>query len=117
FEMYNMGHLMSAAVVHHRATGKSNLLTLARRSADFLDRVFSKPTLEQARHGICPAHLMGLIDLYRDTSEPRYLELAERLLNTRDLVSEAGKGDDDNQDRLRFREHATAHGHAVRATY
>jgi DUF1680 family protein len=117
FEMYNMGHLMSAAVVHHRATGKTSLLTLARRAADFLDKVFADPTPEQARHGICPSHLMGLVDLYRNTRESRYLKLAERLLNMRDLVSASGKGDDDNQDRLRFREHTTAHGHAVRATY
>src|SRR5262245_19190726 len=26
FEMYNMGHLISAACVHHRATGKTSLL-------------------------------------------------------------------------------------------
>src|SRR5436190_1046393 len=32
FEMYNTGHLMSAACAHHRATRKSNLLSLALRS-------------------------------------------------------------------------------------
>ena len=29
----------------------------------------------------------------------------------------AAKGDDDNQDRIPFRQQTTAHGHAVRATY
>ena len=114
FEMYNMGHLMSAACVHHRATGKDSLLTLARKSADHLACVFANPTPTQARHGICPAHLMGLADLYRATNEQKYLDLATKLLNMRDLVT---SGDDDNQDRIPFRQQRTAHGHAVRATY
>jgi len=114
FEMYNMGHLMLAACAHHRATGKTNLLNVARKSADYLASAFAEPTPEMARHGICPAHLMGLVDLYRTTREKKYLDLAITLLNMRDLVS---KGDDDNQDRIRFRDQRTAHGHAVRATY
>jgi DUF1680 family protein len=114
FEMYNMGHLISAAIVHRRITGKDNLFRLARRSADFLDRAFADPKPEQARHGICPAHLMALVELYRETREQRYLDLAVRLLNMRDLVV---GGDDDNQDRIPFRKQTTAHGHAVRATY
>lgn len=114
FEMYNMGHLISAAVVHRRATGKTNLLAVARKAADYLDQEFADPKPEQARHGICPAHLMALAELYRTTRVQRYLDLAVRLLNMRDLVT---KGDDDNQDRIPFRQQTTAHGHAVRATY
>ncbi|HEX3358454.1 MAG TPA: glycoside hydrolase family 127 protein, partial [Tepidisphaeraceae bacterium] len=114
FEMYNMGHLITAACVHHRATGKSNLLKLARKSADFLERTFANPTPEIARHGICPSHLMGLVELYRTTREKKYLDLAIKLLNMRDLVT---NGDDDNQDRVPFRQQSVAHGHAVRATY
>ena len=114
FEMYNMGHLITAAVVHHQATGKTNFLAIAKKAADFMDREFANPTRAQARHGICPAHLMALVELYRDTGERKYLTLAERLLNMRDLVT---RGDDDNQDRIPFREQRTAHGHAVRATY
>src|SRR5262249_591310 len=114
FEMYNMGHLISAACVHHRMTGKTNLLSLARKSADFLDKTFAKPTPEMARHGICPSHLMALVELYRTTNEKKYLDLAVRLLNMRDLVE---KGDDDNQDRIPFRQQRQAIGHAVRATY
>lgn len=114
FEMYNMGHLITAAIVHHRATGKTNFLALALKAAEFLDREFAAPTVRQARHGICPAHLMGLVELYRVTQEHKYLALAERLLNMRDLVE---KGDDDNQDRQKFRDQRVAHGHGVRATY
>lgn len=114
FEMYNMGHLITAALVHHRATGKENFLALAYKAADFLDREFASPTVKQARHGICPAHLMALVELYRHTEERKYLDLAVRLLEMRDLVE---KGDDDNQDRQKFRDQRVAHGHGVRATY
>ena len=114
FEMYNMGHLMTAACVHHRATGKTNLLDVARKAADFLDRHFASPTPELAPHGVCPSHYMGLVELYRVTREPRYLALAGRLIDMRDLVKD---GSDDNQDRVPFRRQTTAIGHAVRANY
>ncbi len=114
FEMYNMGHLITAAIVHHRATGKKNLLQIARKAADYLDSHFAEPTPSVARHGICPAHLMALVDLYRLTNHQPYLDLAVRLLNMRDLVKD---GDDDNQDRIPFRQQRQAIGHAVRATY
>jgi DUF1680 family protein len=114
FEMYNMGHLITTACAHHRATGKTNLLDIAKKSADYLAVAFANPTPDQARHGICPAHLMGLTDLFRTTGEKPYLDLAVKLLNMRDLVE---RGDDDNQDRIPFRKQTTAHGHAVRATY
>lgn len=114
FEMYNMGHLMTLGVVHRRASGSDRLLKMAIRAAEFLDRAFAHPQPHQARHGICPSHLMGLIELYRETRNTRYRDLASRLLEMRNLVE---KGDDDNQDRIPFRDHTTAHGHAVRATY
>ena len=114
FEMYNHGHLITAAVVHHVATGKTTLLDVARKAADFLAKQFADPSPEQARHGICPSHLMALIDLHRLTGEAKYRDLAVKLLNMRDLVT---RGDDDNQDRIPFRQQTTAHGHAVRATY
>jgi DUF1680 family protein len=114
FEMYNMGHLITAACVHHAATGKTNLLAVARKAADYMAKAFANPTPQQARHGICPAHLMALIDLARLTSEPRFAQLAKKLLDMRDLVE---TGDDDNQDRVKLREETRAVGHAVRGTY
>ncbi|HEV2293078.1 MAG TPA: glycoside hydrolase family 127 protein [Tepidisphaeraceae bacterium] len=114
FEMYNMGHLLTAACVHHAATGKTNLLATARKAADYLAQEFSSPTPQQARHGICPSHLMALIDLARVTNEPRYAQLAKTLLDMRNLVE---RGDDDNQDRVPLRQESRAVGHAVRGTY
>jgi len=114
FEMYNMGHLMTAACVHHQVTGESEFLAIARKAADFLDAAFRDPTSERARHAVCPSHYMGIIDVYRKTGEPRYLELARRLVRMRDLVVDGG---DDNQDRVPLVKQAEAVGHAVRATY
>jgi DUF1680 family protein len=116
FETYNMGHLMTAACVHHRATGKDSLLALARKAADYIDRLCKDKPLELARNAICPSHYMGVVELYRVTGEPRYLELARRLIEIRALVP-SGEGGDQNQDRLPFRETTAAAGHAVRANY
>lgn len=114
FEMYNLGHLFTTAAVHHRVTGKTNLLGIAIRAADFLDHSFSNATPESARSPVCPSHYMGLVDLYRATHEPRYLKLAEKLF---ELRSEVKNGGDDNQDRIPFLQQTNAMGHAVRANY
>ncbi|HET7626071.1 MAG TPA: glycoside hydrolase family 127 protein [Verrucomicrobiae bacterium] len=114
FEMYNFGHLMTAACVHYRATGKTNFLTIARKAADFLCDKFQNPTPALARNAICPSHYMGIVELYRATREPRYLQLAEKLFAMRDLVRDGGA---DNQDWIPFGKQAEAEGHAVRANY
>jgi uncharacterized protein len=114
FETYNMGHLLSAACVHFRVTGRTNFLTIARRTADFLCATLDQPTPELARFSVCPSHYMGMVDIYRATGEAKYLECAKKLLAARDLVS---NGDDDNQDRIPFEQQTNAMGHAVRANY
>jgi DUF1680 family protein len=114
FEMYNMGHLMTAACVHHRVTGRDDFLNTARHCGDFLAEAFRQPTPELARNSVCPSHYMGLVELYRTTGERRFLDLAQKLLDMRRLVRDGG---DDNQDRLPFTEQREAAGHAVRANY
>lgn len=114
FEMYNMGHLMTAACRHQEVTGKREFITIAKKAADFLEHAFRNPTPDSARHAVCPSHYMGILDLYRTTGEQRYLELAQRLIQMRDLVVDGG---DDNQDRVPLLQQHEAVGHAVRATY
>jgi DUF1680 family protein len=114
FEMYNMGHLMTAACVHHRVTGRNNFLAVARKAADFLCESFRSPTPELARNAICPSHYMGIVELYRTTQDPHYLDLVKKLFAMRDLVM---NGTDDNQDRIPFVQQTNASGHAVRANY
>lgn len=117
FETYNMGHLMTTACVHYRVTGKTSLLDAARKAADYLDRLCRERPAELARNAICPSHYMGVVELYRITREPRYLELAKNLIEIRSLVPPTGLGSDHNQDRVPFREMTEAVGHAVRANY
>jgi DUF1680 family protein len=114
FEMYNMGHLMTTACLHLDVTGDRTLFNAAVRACDYLEVTFRKPTSDLARHSICPSHFMGLSDMYRTTGETRYLCLLEMLFNLRDLRE---GGEDQNQDRIPFRQQRKAIGHAVRANY
>lgn len=114
FEMYNMGHLITAGSLHYRVTGRDEFLNIARKTADFLCETFRNPTPELARNSVCPSHYMAMVDIYRLTGEPQYLELAKKFLDMRNLVS---NGDDDNQDRIPFLQQREAMGHAVRANY
>jgi DUF1680 family protein len=114
FETYNMGHLMTAACVHYRATGKTSMLDLAKKAADYLEDFCKRAPSDLAKNAICPSHYMGAVELYRCTGDPRYLKLASDMINIRNLVE---KGTDQDQDRIPFREQTKAVGHAVRANY
>lgn len=114
FETYNLGHLMTAACVHYRATGKRSMLDMAVKAADFLQHFYETDSVELAGNAICPSHYMGVVEMYRTTGNSDYLKLAQGLLNIRDLVKD---GTDDNQDRIPFRKQTKAMGHAVRANY
>lgn len=114
FETYNLGHLMMAGITHWRATGKETLLNAAVKATDFLCHFYETASAELARNAICPSHYMGVVEMYRATGNPRYLELSKNLINIRGMVE---NGTDDNQDRIPFREQYRAMGHAVRANY
>ncbi|HTX66217.1 MAG TPA: glycoside hydrolase family 127 protein [Opitutaceae bacterium] len=114
FETYNLGHLMTAACVHYRATGKTALLDVARKAAGFLETFYQQASPALARSAICPSHYMGLVELYRTTGDAQYLALARRLIELRDHVAD---GTDQNQDRVPFTAMTGAVGHAVRANY
>ncbi|MCD0489379.1 glycoside hydrolase family 127 protein [Pedobacter sp. MC2016-14] len=114
FEAYNIGHLMTAACVHYRATGKTNLLEVAKRATDYLYNFYQKASPALARNAICPSHYMGVIEMYRTTKDPRYLELAKHLIAIKGKIED---GTDDNQDRIPFLKQTKAMGHAVRANY
>jgi DUF1680 family protein len=113
FEAYNFGHLMTAACVHYAATGKTSLLTIAKKAANFLVGFYNTASPEQARNAICPSHYMGLAELYRTTKEEKYLTLVKKLIDIRGM----SEGSDDNSDRLPFRKMKEVNGHAVRANY
>ena len=110
-ELYNVGHMYEAAVAWYEATGKRNLLDVAIRSADLVDRTFG-PAPTQLKDA--PGHEeieLALVKLYRATKEPRYLKLAQHFIEMR------GKGDTYNQNHMPVVDQREAVGHAVRANY
>ena len=113
FEAYNIGHLMTTACVHFRATGKTNLLDVATKAADFLYRFYDTASAETARNAICPSHYMGLIELYRTTRDKKYESLTKKLIDVRGVAI----GSDDNSDRYPLKNMQQVQGHAVRANY
>ena len=115
-ELYCAGHLIQAAVAHHRATGKTSLLDIARRFADHIcDEI--GPAEEGKRPGTDghPIIEMAMVELARETGEQRYLDQASYLLDARGHGL-AG-GDEYRQDHKPFRELDTMVGHAVRIIY
>ncbi|UCC49975.1 MAG: glycoside hydrolase family 127 protein, partial [Gemmatimonadota bacterium] len=115
-ELYNAGHLYEAAAAHHLATGKRNLLEIALKNADLIDRTFGPGKLRAP-----PGHEvieMGLVRLYRVTGERRYLDLAKFFIDVRGRPLDGRTlGGEYNQDHKPVVEQTEAVGHAVRAGY
>ncbi len=108
-ELYNLGHLYEAAAAHYLATGKKNLLDIALKSANLIDKEFGPGKL-----AYYPGHQvteMGLVKLFRVTGDERFLNLAKYFLDIRK------GGDEYNQAHLPVFEQDKIVGHAVRATY
>jgi DUF1680 family protein len=123
-ELYNGGHLITGGVIHHRITGKTNWLDLAIKHADYLYEVFKPRDTELARFGFNPSQIMALVELYRETGEKNYLELADIFVTMRgsvpmelhDSVPYWFTGDQ-CQMKTPLREETEAVGHAVTGMY
>lgn len=122
-ELYNVGHMYEAAVAHYKATGERSFIDVAIKNADLIYKL----CVEEG-HNFYPGHQeieLGLVKLYRATSEKKYLDLAKLFLDRR------GRGPIDNssedidrhdkrsysQDHKPVTEQSEAVGHSVRATY
>lgn len=108
-ELYNLGHLYEAAVAHFQATGKRTLLDIAIKSANLVYTDYIGKQLPYY-----PGHQvieMGLVKLYGVTSDKKYLELAQYMLDIRHT------GDEYNQAHKPVVYQDKIVGHAVRATY
>lgn len=113
-ELYCFGHLTEAAVVHHRATGDTRLLNVARRFADYINSIFG-----EGKRPVTDGHPeseLALIELYRETGEARYLNLAKYILDQRGHGLLGGNSGY-YQDRVPVRQQTILEGHAVRALY
>lgn len=119
-EMYCMGHLIQAAVAHHRATGGDALLNVATRVADHLVEEFG-----DGRRPESDGHQeieMALVELYRSTGTRAYLDLAKQFIDGRGVgifEEEPGSPVDGVylQDDVPLRDRTRILGHAVRAMY
>ena len=123
-EMYNSGHLYTAACIHHRITGQDNFLNIATKHADELYRTFQPQPDHLKRFGFNQTQIMGLVELYRTTKKKKYLELAETFINMRGKYSVEPDPSvryrmvgDMVQERTPLREETEAVGHAVLALY
>ncbi|MFF1306186.1 glycoside hydrolase family 127 protein [Streptomyces sp. NPDC058307] len=116
-ELYCAGHLIQAAVAHHRSTGRTELLDVAVKFADHIDSVFGLPGSGKPIDGIDghPEVETALVELYRETGERRYLDLAGYFVDRfgHGLLG----GEAYCQDRVPLREAANVEGHAVRQLY
>src|SRR3954447_2087836 len=120
-ELYNIGHLIEAAVAHYQATGKKSFLNIAIGAADLLTKTFGP-----GKRSIWPGHQiteMALVKLYRVTGNEDYLTLARFMLDQRgpDNIPPGEtvnpRGLDYNQAQLRVIDQTEPVGHAVRAMY
>ena len=123
-ELYCIGHLIQAGIADHRATGLDDLFLLAVKAADNVVREFGDGKRDDA-----DGHEeieMALVELYRETGNLSYLDLAQQLIDARGygvLEKSAipdGFGHFDGnyfQDATPVRKEVTVVGHAVRAIY
>ncbi|WP_201296744.1 glycoside hydrolase family 127 protein, partial [Arthrobacter sp. 9V] len=123
-EMYCAGHLYQAAVAQHRATGDTGLLEVAIKNADHLVRTFGDGTAPDGTPKTRdvdghPVVEMGLVELYRETGDRAYLDLAHWFVDARGhgIIERAGGEPTYFSDRVPSREATTVEGHAVRAVY
>ncbi len=113
-ELYNLGHMVEAAIAHYQATGKRSFLDIAIRYADCVCREVGNGA-GQAR--VVPGHQipeMALAKLYLVTGDKKYLDEAKFLLDERGKTTITH---DYSQAHKPVIEQDEAVGHAVRAAY
>jgi hypothetical protein len=114
-EMYCGGHLLQAAVAHHRVTGKRTFLDVAVKWAEHVWKRFGAEDAEGA--GGHPEVEPALVELWRETDDRRWLDLARRLIDRRGTPASKLNGRIELQDHLPVRQQRTPTGHAVRQLY
>lgn len=108
-ELYNIGHLIEAAIAHTHATGKKDFLAIAIKAADRVCEDFGPDKLHiYSGHQIIE---LALAKLYVETGNKKYLDMGKFFLDIRE------GGEEYNQAHKKVIDQHEAVGHAVRATY
>ena len=119
-ELYNLGHMIEAAVAHYEATGKRNFLNMAIKTGDLISRTFGPDKLR-----LIPGHQeieLALAKLYKVTGNKEYIDVAKFFLDERGHYNGRQQYIFRNnltyyQDHKPLLEQDEATGHAVRACY
>ncbi|AZH83023.1 glycoside hydrolase family 127 protein [Plantibacter sp. PA-3-X8] len=116
-ELYNLGHLIQAAIAAKRRLGDDRLLIVARAFADLAVERFGPDGNPQ----VCghPEVEMALVELFRETGVPSYLELATAFVDRRGhgTVELRVFPAEYFQDSAPLRDLDSVTGHAVRMAY
>lgn len=126
-ELYNMGHLYEAAVAYYQATGKTNLLDIAVKSAKHINKVFFEgdPAYNDGKPvNQAPGHEeieLALCKLYKVTGDRLYLDMAKKFLDIRGVTyrpeGEGVMSAEYAQQHAPVADQREVAGHAVRAGY
>ncbi|WP_276371384.1 glycoside hydrolase family 127 protein [Chryseolinea sp. H1M3-3] len=109
-ELYNIGHLIEAAVAHYHATGKATLLNIAVKAADLVCEDFGPGKLHTySGHQIVE---LAMAKLYKVTGKKKYLDAGKFILDAR-----GPGGEPYNQAHKKVVDQHEAVGHSVRAAY
>jgi uncharacterized protein len=118
-ELYCFGHLIQAAVAVQRVAPNAELWQATLRVADHVNATFGPGgSLFGAVEGH-PVIEMALVELYRETGDITYRDLAEQLVKARgqQTLSRHDRAPMYFSDRVPARDATTVEGHAVRALY
>jgi uncharacterized protein len=132
-EMYSMGHLLEGAVAYFEATGKRRFLDIMIRCVDHIGETFGTGPGQRRGYDAHEEIELALVKLYRVTSDPRHLALAQYFIDERgrppiyfDTEARA-RGADPADFWFKTHEYSQSHlpvgeqekvvGHAVRAMY
>ena len=126
-ELYNMGHFYEAAIAYYQATGKKNLLNIAEKHAQHVNKVFFEgdPNYNEGKPvNQAPGHQeieLALVKLYKATDNKLYLEMAKKFIDIRGITYVPDGNEvmsaEYAQQHAPVRDQNEAVGHAVRATY
>jgi len=82
-ELYNMGHMIEAAVAHYQCTGRRTFLDVAIKTADLIQKTWGPGPGQLKISPGCQEIELALVKLGRATGEQKYIDLARFLLHCR----------------------------------